>query len=42
MNRKKLVNQSIDFIIQYLDEDLSLDIIAFKFYLSKYYFSRIF
>lgn len=36
MDRKILVNQSIDFIIQHLDEDLSLDDMAAQFYLSKY------
>ena len=42
MDRKKLVNQSIDFILQNLDEHLSLDTVAEQFYLSKYHFSRIF
>lgn len=42
MDRKKLVNQSIDFILQNLDEHLSLDTVAKQFYLSKYHFSRIF
>lgn len=42
MDKKTLVNQSIDFIIQHLDEELSLDTVAAHFYLSKYYFSRIF
>lgn len=42
MDRKKLVNQSVDYIMQHLDEDLSLDILAAHFYLSKYHFSRIF
>lgn len=42
MDRKKLVNQSIDYIMQHLDEDLSLDTLAAKFYISKYHFSRIF
>lgn len=42
MDRKKLVNQSIDYIMQHLDEELSLDTIAAQFYISKYYFSHIF
>lgn len=42
MDRKILVNQSIDFIMKHLDEDLSLDDIAVQFHLSKYHFSRIF
>lgn len=42
MDRKKLVNQSIDYIMQHLDEDLSLDTLAAQFYISKYHFCRIF
>lgn len=42
MDRKELVNQSIDYIMQHLDKDLSLDTVAAKFYISKYHFSRIF
>lgn len=42
MDRKKLVNQSIDYIMQHLDENLSLDTVAAHFYISKYHFSRIF
>lgn len=42
MDRKNLVNQSIDYIMQHLNEDLSLDSVAAQFYISKYYFSRIF
>lgn len=42
MDRKKLVDQSIDFIMQHLDEALSLDTVAAQFYISKYHFSRIF
>lgn len=42
VDRKILVNQSIDFIMQHLDEDLSLDTVADHFHLSKYHFSRIF
>lgn len=42
MDRKKLVNQTIDYIIQHLDEELSLDTVAAQFYISKYYLSHIF
>lgn len=42
MNRKELVNQSIDYIMQHLDENLSLDMVAAHFFISKYHFSRIF
>lgn len=42
MDRKKLVDQIIDHIIQHLDDDLSLDSISAQFYISKYHFSRIF
>ena len=42
MDRKKLINQSMDYIIQHLDEDLSLDTLSAHFFISKYHFSRIF
>lgn len=42
MDKKKLVNQSIDYIMQHLDEHLSLDTVAAHFFVSKYHFSRIF
>ena len=42
MDRKKLVNQSIDYIMQHLDDNLSLDTVAAHFFISKYHFSRIF
>lgn len=42
MNKKILVNQSIDYIMRHLNEDLTLDTVAAQFYISKYYFSRIF
>lgn len=42
MDRKKLVNQSIDYIMEHLDKNLSLDIVADEFYISKYHFDRIF
>lgn len=41
-DRKKLVNQSIDYIMRHLDEELSLDVLAAHFYISKFHFSRIF
>lgn len=42
MDNKELVNQIINYIMQHLDEDLSLDTVAAQFYISKYHFSRIF
>lgn len=42
MDRKKLVSESIDYIIQHLNEELSLDTVAAHFYISKFHFSRIF
>lgn len=42
MDRKKPVNQSIDYIMQHLHENLSLDIIAAQCFLSKYYLDRLF
>lgn len=42
MDRKRLVDQSIEYIMQHLDGDLSLNTIASRFYISKYHFSRIF
>lgn len=42
MDRKELVDQSIDFIMQHLDEPLPLDTVAAQVHLSKYHFSRIF
>lgn len=42
MDRKKLVNGSINYIMQHLDQDLSLDTVAAHFFMSKYHFSRIF
>ena len=42
MERKRLVDQSIDFILRHLDEPLSLDVLAEQAHLSKYHFSRIF
>lgn len=42
MDRKRLVHQSIDYIMQHLDDHLSLDTLAAQFYISKYHFCRIF
>ena len=42
MDRNQLVNQSIDYIMQHLDEDLSVESVADQFFISKYHFSRIF
>ena len=42
MNRKELINQCMDYIMQHLDEELSLEIVADRFYMSKYHFGRIF
>lgn len=42
MDKKKLIDQSIDYIMQHLDEDLSLDTLSARFFISKYHFSRIF
>ena len=42
MDKKILVNQSIDYIMQHLDEQLSVDAISAHFFISKYHFSRIF
>ena len=42
MDRNQLVNESIDYIMQHLDEDLSLESVAARFFISKYHFSRIF
>ncbi|MBU3877267.1 AraC family transcriptional regulator [Faecalicatena sp. AGMB00832] len=42
MDKYQLVNESIDYIMQHLDEDLSLESVAAQFFISKYHFSRIF
>lgn len=41
-DRKKLVNQSIDYILQHLDDELSLDTLSARFFISKYHFARLF
>ena len=33
MDRKKLINQSIDYIMKHLDENLSLDTVAAHFFI---------
>lgn len=42
MIAKELINQSIDYIIQHFDENISIDDVANHFHFSKYYFCRSF
>lgn len=42
IDRKTLVDQSIDYMLQHLEDELTLETIAAQFYISKYHFSRIF
>lgn len=42
MLKKELINQSIDYILQHLDDDISVDDVANHFYFSKFYFCRSF
>ncbi len=42
MMKKELVNQSIDYIIQHFDENISVKDVADHFHFSEYYFSRSF
>lgn len=42
MDKKQLINQSIDYIIQHLDEGLTLEKVAADFNYSHYYFARLF
>jgi len=42
MITNKLVNQSIDYIMRHLDEEISIEDVADHCYFSKYYFSRVF
>ena len=42
MITNELVNQSIDYIMQHLDEDISIEDVANYCHYSKYYFSRVF
>lgn len=42
MITNKLVNQSIDYIMRHLDEEISIEDVAAYCHFSKYYFSRVF
>ncbi len=42
MIKNELVNQSIDYIMQHLDEEISIEDVAYHCHFSKYYFSRVF
>lgn len=42
MIRNELVNRSIDYIMQHLDEEISIEDVANYCHFSKYYFSRVF
>jgi len=42
MIKKELINQSIDYIVQHLGDDLSVEDVAGHFHFSKYYFCRSF
>lgn len=42
MIKKELINQSIDYIIQHFDENLSIEDVADHFHFSKFYFCRSF
>jgi AraC family transcriptional regulator len=42
MINKEIINQSIDYIIQHFDENLSISDVAGHFHFSKYYFCRSF
>lgn len=42
MTKKELINQSIEYIIQHLDEGISIEDVADYCHLSKYHFSRVF
>lgn len=42
MITNELVNQSIDYIMQHLDEEISIEDVAAYCHFSKYYFSRVF
>lgn len=42
MNKKKLINDSIEYIIQHFDEGISIEDVAEHFHFSKYYFCRAF
>jgi AraC family transcriptional regulator len=42
MLTKELINQSIDYILQHLNDDISVNDVANHFHFSKYYFNRSF
>lgn len=42
MITNELINQSINYIIRHLDEEISIEDVADYFHFSKYYFSRVF
>lgn len=42
MDKRRLVDESIDYIMEHLGDGLSLDDLAAHFYISKYHFDRIF
>jgi len=42
MIKKELINQSIDYIMQHFDEDISIEAVAEHFHFSKFYFCRSF
>ncbi len=42
MIKKELINQSIDYIIQHFNEDISINEVADHFHFSKFYFCRMF
>ncbi len=42
MIKREVINQSIDYIIQHIDEKLTLEDVAGHFHFSKYYFDRSF
>lgn len=42
MNKHQLINRSIDYIIEHLDQPLTLENVAAQFHFSHYYFGRLF
>ena len=42
MITSEAVNRAIDYILEHLEEDLSLEKVAMHCHFSKYYFSRLF
>ncbi len=41
MIKKETINQSIDYIIQHLDENFSIEDVVEYFHVSKYYFADV-